>query len=426
MLRSSIDAHRYGKSTSATAFLNTYTNKIKISTTTVDTTRSIQKPLLAHHVVPVLSNKNTALKSIPSQTKMMTSSTTTSTSTEALDQTPLGSKDVSHLLAGLDIYTIKGDDGHPLSVYGIHSTSENNSNDDNEEVGKRIPILLLHGRTWSSVPVFHLLGGTGTNNDNQNSNHSRSLIEYLYDEGLQPYAMDFRGFGGTPSDSSGVVVPNTCVKDVECALKFIIQKHCHTSSGHNHQLPALLGWSQGALVAQLFAQKHPQDISKLVLYGSIYDPLVSYPPIPLYANTNQTVHDDQQQQQQQIKNTYNSAIEDFTIEGSIPPEPAALFAHSALISDPYKAQWHYLSQFNNLDPARVSVPTLVVAGDQDPYAPIRVQSALFSNLGRGADRTWSIIADADHAVHLLDSGRDRLVNIVKSFVENSKKSDLSN
>jgi len=36
MLRSSIDAHRYGKSTSATAFLNTYTNKIKISTTTTE------------------------------------------------------------------------------------------------------------------------------------------------------------------------------------------------------------------------------------------------------------------------------------------------------------------------------------------------------------------------------------------------------
>jgi pimeloyl-ACP methyl ester carboxylesterase len=64
-----------------------------------------------------------------------------------------------------------------------------------------------------------------------------------------------------------------------------------------------------------------------------------------------------------------------------------------------------------------------LAGDQDPYAPLRVQAELFSNLGRGADRTWSIIADADHAVHLLDNGRERFVNIVTSFIENGKKGE---
>jgi len=61
-----------------------------------------------------------------------------------------------------------------------------------------------------------------------------------------------------------------------------------------------------------------------------------------------------------------------------------------------------------------------VAGDQDPYAPLRVQQELFSNLGRGSDRTWSIIADADHAVHLL-GGRRRFRNIVASFIANGKK-----
>ena len=58
-----------------------------------------------------------------------------------------------------------------------------------------------------------------------------------------------------------------------------------------------------------------------------------------------------------------------------------------------------------------------MAGDQDPYAPLRVQAELFTNLGRGADRSWSVIADADHAVHLLD-GRDRFIKIVTNFVEN--------
>ncbi len=61
-----------------------------------------------------------------------------------------------------------------------------------------------------------------------------------------------------------------------------------------------------------------------------------------------------------------------------------------------------------------------VVGDQDPYAPLHVQQTLFTNLGRGTDRTWSILSDADHAVHLLD-GRFRFQNLVTSFIMNSKK-----
>ena len=58
-----------------------------------------------------------------------------------------------------------------------------------------------------------------------------------------------------------------------------------------------------------------------------------------------------------------------------------------------------------------------MAGDQDPYAPLHAQAELFNNLGTGADRTWSILSNADHAVHLLD-GRHRFVKMVTNFVEN--------
>ena len=360
-------------------------------------------------------------------------STSTRTTTDendnmdALSQTPLGMDSASHLLDGLDVYTIYSNDGqkHPISVYGIHS--KNQTEEFQKDGIQRRPILLLHGRTWSSVPVYHLLGGSQSSSGQPQGNgggegqKSRSLMESLHAKGLQPYALDFRGFGGTPSDDTNSVTPNTCVCDVGYALDFITKKHAPTNAenigDHHCHLPALLGWSQGALVAQLFAQKSPQLISKLILYGSIYDPLLSYPPMPLYVNGTDTSNEER------IKNTFNAAIEDFTIEGSIPPEPATKFAEAALQSDPYKAKWTYLSQFNNVDPARISVPTLVVAGDQDPYAPMRVQVSLFENLGRGADRTWSIIADADHAVHLLDDGRDRFINIVTSFVENGKKGE---
>jgi len=230
-------------------------------------------------------------------------------------------------------------------------------------------------------------------------------------------------------DGTKSVIPYQCVLDVESAMDFIASRHVlncpiDEDEPHTNNLPALLGWSQGALVAQLAAQKKPEMISKLILYGSIYDPMINYPRSPLYRH--KQVYDNGDEEDVNLSkvrdNTFNSAIEDFTVEGSIPPEPAILFAEAALLADPFKAEWKFLSQFNTLDPARVNVPTLVVAGDQDPYAPLRVQADLYTNLARGVDRTWSIIADADHAVHLLD-GRERFTNIVKSFVENSKQGE---
>lgn len=321
------------------------------------------------------------------------------------------------LLDGLDVYTVPaiGDD-HPLSVYGIESKRPIQATEDAHTVR---PVLLLHGRTWSSVPVFHLLGGPQQREKGQ---ESRSLMEALLANGLQPYAMDFRGFGGTPIDATKCVEPYRCVADVESALKWIAERHgLHdipiNGSGETRKgdMPALLGWSQGALVAQLVAQKSSPLLSKLILYGSIYDPMVRYPRDPLYT-TNPSPNE------VEIANTPDSAMEDFTIEGTIPPEPARLFAEAGMLSDPVKANWKHLYQFNNCDPARVHVPTLVVAGDQDPYSSLKVQGELFSSLGRGSDRTWSILADADHAVHLLD-GRARFANIVTSFVQNGKRSE---
>jgi pimeloyl-ACP methyl ester carboxylesterase len=360
------------------------------------------------------------------------SCTTTATTTMAAPEnrklqfadTPLG-KNGLHLLDGLDHYTVYStDDGHPLSVYGIQSqphfvvpaTTTTKTNSMGTETKKRKPILLLHGRTWSSVPVYHLLGGPFNQLSTTNHTHeSRSLMEALIQQGLQPYCMDFRGFGGTHPDSTNCVEPYQCVQDAETVLQWIIQRHELT----NEEAPALLGWSQGALVAQLVAQRnhHPKALlSKVILYGSIYDPLVRYPREPLYV-TNPTPN-----QTTIIHNHLDAAIEDFTVEGTIPPEPARLFAEAALLSDPIKVVWKNLYQFNNCDPARVHVPCLVIAGDQDPYAPLHVQQELFCNLARASDRTWSILSGSDHACHLLD-GRFRLINTVTSFVMNGKRSE---
>ena len=332
-------------------------------------------------------------------------SSASSSSLKTFQSTPLGSQGAS-LLDGLDVYSVPAEnDGHPLAVYGIASQNPVQVLTDPD----LRPILLLHGRTWSSVPVYHLLGGPQNKCEGE---QSRSLLEALLKCGLQPYAMDFRGFGGTHPDETGFVEPYRCVHDAESVLHWIARRHGIPVGGEK---PALLGWSQGALVAQLAAQVAQPSLSKLILYGSIYDPMVRYPREPLYTlnKPNRTI----------IENTFEGAVEDFTIEGTISSCVAKQFADAALKADPVKAVWRSLYQFNNMDPARVRCPTLLVAGDQDPYAPLHVQQELFANLGRGFDRTWSILSESDHAAHLLE-GRHRLISLVASFVRNGKRAEL--
>lgn len=352
---------------------------------------------------------------VPGPGGVSTTRFSSNTADKSFESTQLGQKG-AHLYDGLDVYSVKakGDD-HPLAVYGIESKDPVQYKDN----PSLRPILLLHGRTWSSVPVYHLMGGP---EHRARGDESRSLMEALLEQGLVPYCMDFRGFGGTAKDDTGFVEPLRCVRDTESVLEWIAERHGfdpEIMDGENKvEFPALLGWSQGALVAQLTAQLKRTMLSKLILYGSIYDPLHRYPRDPLYVNMNP----DQQKVPEQRLNTFDDAIEDFTIEGTIPPEPACHFGTAALVSDPVKASWRHLYQFNNCDPARIHVPTLVVAGDQDPYAPLHIQQELFCNLGRGSDRTWSILADCDHAVHLLD-GRHRLTAIIVSFIQNSKRKE---
>lgn len=222
------------------------------------------------------------------------------------------------LLKGLDIHTVQAeDDGHPLAVYTIQQQAHEN-NDDVGSRGsgsrsKRTPILLLHGRTWSSLPVYHLIGEatitTSSKGDGElgeafprevTDEENRSLLQALYNtQHIQPYAMDFRGFGGTPRTSSlsasttgsssssrissgssggGFVEPLRCVMDAVSVLNWIRRRHhdhgtseddklgaSDSEGGGNYSNPALLGWSHGALIAQITAQRHPELVSKLVL-----------------------------------------------------------------------------------------------------------------------------------------------------------------
>lgn len=264
-------------------------------------------------------------------------------------------------------------DGHPITVW-FKSHAE-----------PRDVIVLVHGRTWSGRPDFDL----------QSPGESRSLMDSLVQEGFAVYAVDQRGYGGTPRDDTGWLTPDRAQKDLALVLAEVGRRHTKLAP------PSLLGWSLGSLVAQLTAQRDPALVSTVTLYGYPRDPARVYTA-------------DAAGKPARAKTTAKAAAEDFIVKGAISQAGSNAFAAAAVAADPIRADWRGSEQWNALKPEDVSVPTLLIHGESDPYAPKHNQAALFQRLGH-ADRQWVILPGCDHAAHLERCG-PRFVHAVTEFV----------
>jgi pimeloyl-ACP methyl ester carboxylesterase len=252
----------------------------------------------------------------------------------------------------------------------------------------RRALLLVHGRTWSSIPDFdlHVPG------------ENLSVMDALVARGYDVYAIDLRGYGATPRDATGWLTPTRAAEDVYAVLEWI-RKHSALE-----ERPALIAWSRGSLVAQLVAETHPDAMSALVLFGRplrdtawARDTLLTAPP--------------------RAPNTAARAVSDFITPGSISRPAVDAYVRQALASDPVLVDWRNLDQFNALDPQRVKAPTLLMIGQFDPFyaQQSRAQAELFIRLGT-ADKEWVILPGGDHAA-LLERTAPRFIEAIASFLE---------
>ena len=101
-------------------------------------------------------------------------------------------------------------------------------------------------------------------------------------------------------------------------------------------------------------------------------------------------------------NTAEAAASDFRSPAVITPQVIDAFVAQALAADPVRVDWREAAQWNALDPGAVRVPTLILHGERDPYAPAEHQARLYARLGHPT-RGWIVIPGADHAAHLEDT-----------------------
>ncbi|MEO7456770.1 MAG: alpha/beta fold hydrolase [Gemmatimonadaceae bacterium] len=270
---------------------------------------------------------------------------------------------------------VVANDGHKLVLWGKRPAGT-----------AKGEIVLLHGRTWSSLPNFDL----------QVRGQHVSLMDAFVAQGYAVYALDQRGYGSTKRDATGWLTPSRAMMDAVAALDWVA---LHSPGGRR---PALLGYSRGSATAMLVAQSRPAAVSALVMYGAYYNidivpDLIPEPKTPPRELT-----------------TAEGAGEDFITPASTPAGAKDAYVREALRDDPVRVDWRREEEFRALDPAKLHVPTLLINGDRDPYAA-SANLPLFISRVEGVDHAWFVLANADHVAHIEKQGA--FVSAIVSFLK---------
>ncbi len=249
--------------------------------------------------------------------------------------------------------------GHPIVVWSRRPSSPAGV------------VVLVHGRTWSARTAF----------DFESKGEKRSLLKVLAAAGYAAYAVDLPGYGETSRDGAGWLKPTHAAEVVEAVLRF--------ASTKNPGLPApvLLGWSRGSKISALVATRAQQPLSGLILYAFTFDP--NSPPLYGPATGDPKA----------IANSEADARSDFISPDVINANLVQEFVNTALKIDPIKVDVCCDTDFLDIRPEAIRIPTLLIQGARDPGIHAAAAAEFFSKLSTD-DRRWVVIAKGDHAVGL--------------------------
>jgi len=264
--------------------------------------------------------------------------------------------------------------GHPLAVWSRTPATP------------RAVLVLVHGRTWSSRPDFDL----------QVPGLQRSVLASLSAQGVAAYAVDLRGYGETPRDKTEFLTPRVAAQDVAAVVQWAAARHPALPP------PALLGWSLGGAVAHLTAQTPAIKLSSLILFGFTMEPGLDYAPVPAPAKP------------ARAKTTRTDAMSDFMSPLVTPAAVTAAFVTQALAADPIRMDWIKEEEFNALEPARLTMPTMILQGSRDPGVPMDVTARFFQKIA-APQRQWTLLPGGDHVAQVEDT-HSAFISAVVEFI----------
>jgi pimeloyl-ACP methyl ester carboxylesterase len=213
------------------------------------------------------------------------------------------------------------------------------------------PLLFVHGSSVQSVPAYDL--------QIPGEVHS-SVMNWFAMIGYDTWTFDCEGYGR--SDKSRPVNADiSCGADDIAVVVEYMKKHVSDKI-------MLYGPSSGALRVGLFAQRHPENIKRIILDALVYTGEGS----PTLAERKKRLPQYRAANRRPINRDFVRSI--FTRDGNpdaYDPQVVERFADQVLALDDSMPTGTYLDMSANLpvlDPAKINVPTAILRGQWDGIA----------------------------------------------------------
>jgi len=240
-------------------------------------------------------------------------------------------------------------------------------------------VLFVHGSSMASQPTFdlHVPGRP----------HS-SVMEWFAARGFDTWCMDNEGYGR--SDKSR---PINCdiangAEDLAAGSEYVMR-----TSGASKLL--VYGISAGALKAALFAERHPERVARLALDAFVWTGEGS----PTLAERRKKLPEFQSKNRRPIDRAFVRSVFARDHPGTADEATIEAFADAILALDDSVPTGTYVDMCSRLplvDPAKLSVPTIVMRGEYDGIAGFDDLVEFFKRLPH-PDKQFAVMAGISHA-----------------------------
>jgi pimeloyl-ACP methyl ester carboxylesterase len=280
-------------------------------------------------------------------------------------------------------------------------------------------VLFVHGATYPAHAAFDLkLGG-------------QSWMDYIASRGYDVYLLDLPGYGKStrPKEMAEDAQKNPPLMRGDAAVKNIGAVVDHILARRSLPRLNLLGWSWGTTLMATYTTQNPGKIERLALYAPVWirqtASLVQAGPGPLGAY--RTV------KREQALGRWMTGVPEDKKAALIPAGWFDAWADATFASDPDGAKMNppVLRAPNGVmqdgaeffsagkpyyDPAKITVPTLLVVGEWDRDAPPYMGQTLFPLLVNAPGKRFVMLAEGTHTI-MMEKNRIELFKAVQAFFD---------
>ena len=246
-------------------------------------------------------------------------------------------------------------------------------------VAKQGTVLFVHGSSMASQPTFDLHGP---------GRPDSSVMDWFAARGFDTWCMDHEGYGR--SDKQRPIncdIPNGA-DDLAAGTEYILK-----TTGARKLLT--YGISSGALRAALFAQRHPERVARLALDAFVWTGEGS----PTLAERRKKLPEFQAKHRRPIDRAFVQSIFSRDHPGCADEATINAFADAIVALDDSVPTGTYVDMCSKLplvDPAQITVPTIVMRGQYDGIAGFDDLVEFFKRLPN-PDKQFAVMAGISHA-----------------------------